>query len=411
MTGGTRQTDGTKRTPAQAPPGGLSPQGGDRPAGADPVRLLRESGQSIWLDFIHRGILKSGELRRLVEQEGVSGVTSNPTIFEKAITGSKDYDDALGRLVAQGKSAAEIYEALIVEDIRAACDVLRVRFDETKGGDGYASVEVSPLLAADTAGTIQEVRLWGAAISRPNLMVKIPATPEGIPAIEEMIAEGRNINITLIFSLTMYRQVIEAYLKGLERRAASGQPLHQIASVASFFVSRIDTEADKRLEARAAAASDPKEAERIRSLRGKVAVANAKLAYQMFREIFGSDRFKALAGRGARVQRPLWASTSTKNPAYPDLLYVETLVGPDTVNTLPPQTLEALRDHGRIVPGAVMADLDGARAVFTRLAEAGISVDDVTQTVLTSGVKLFADSFNQLLTAIESKRQAMAGAR
>ncbi len=398
MTDGTGQTDGTGR----AAPG---------PAGADVVRLLRECGQSIWLDFIHRGILKSGELRRLVEQEGVSGVTSNPTIFEKAVTGSQDYDDSLGRLVAQGESAPEIYEALVVEDIRAACDVLRVRFDETKGADGFVSVEVSPLLAADTKGTMQEVRRWASLISRPNLMVKIPATPEGIPAIEEMIAEGRNINITLIFSLTMYRRVIEAYLKGLERRAASNEPLHQVNSVASFFVSRIDTEADKRLEARAAAAADPKEAERIRSLRGKVAVANAKLAYQMFREIFGSDRFTALADRGARVQRPLWASTSTKNPAYPDLLYVETLVGPDTVNTLPPQTLEAVRDHGRIVPNAVTQDLDGARAVFARLAASGISMDEITQTVLEAGVKLFADSFTQLLAAIESKRQAMAGAR
>lgn len=389
---------------------GTRPAAARTPAGTDRIRALREAGQSIWLDFIHRGILKSGELRRLVEQ-GVSGVTSNPTIFEKAITGSTDYDEGVGRLVDQGKSAADIYEALVVEDVRAACDSLRGRFDETQGADGFVSVEVSPLLAADTAGTMKEVRRWASLVSRPNLLVKIPATPEGIPAIEEMIAEGRNINITLIFSLDMYRRVIEAYLKGLERRAAAGQPLDRIASVASFFVSRIDTEADKRLEAHAAAASDPEEAERIRSLRGKVAVANAKLAYEMFRGIFAGERFKALASRGARVQRPLWASTSTKNPAYPDLLYVEPLVGPDTVNTLPPQTLEALRDHGRIVPGAVMQDLDGARAVFARLAEIGISMDDVTHTVLVAGVKLFADSFTQLLAAIESKRQAMAGAR
>ncbi len=283
-------------------------------------------------------------------------------------------------------------------------------FDETRGTDGYVSVEVSPLLAYDTAGTVQEVRRWSARIQRPNLMVKIPATREGIPAIEEMIAEGRNINITLIFSLGMYRQVIEAYLRGLERRAAGGQPIDRVASVASFFVSRIDTEADRRLEARAQAARDPAEAARVRELRGTVAVANAKLAYQMFREVFGSSRFAALRDRGARVQRPLWASTSTKNPAYPDLLYVESLVGPDTVNTLPPHTLAALRDHGRITPGAVMQDVEGARQAFARLAELGVSIDDVTQTVLEAGVALFADSFRQLFQSIEARRQAAAGA-
>jgi len=380
-------------------------------AGKNPLRALRDVGQSIWLDYIHRGILRSGELRRFVEDDGISGVTSNPTIFEKAITGSTDYDAALAALVAEGKTAAEIYEALVVDDIRGACDVLRPVFDETHGADGYVSVEVSPLLAADTAGTVQEVRRWTGLISRPNLMVKIPGTPEGIPAIEEMIAEGRSINITLIFSLEMYRRVIEAYLRGLERRAAAGQPLHQIASVASFFVSRIDTEADTRLEARAKAASDPAEAARVRSLEGKVAIANAKLAYLMFRETFTSARFQTLANRGARVQRPLWASTSTKNPAYPDLLYVESLIGPDTVNTLPPQTIAAFRDHGRVIPGAVMKDVDGARRVFADLAAVGISLDDVTQTVLENGVKLFSDSFRQLLESIESRRQGMPGTR
>lgn len=381
-----------------------------RQAGAtNPLRALREAGQSIWLDYIHRDLLRSGEFARLV-QEGISGVTSNPTIFEKAIVESRAYDDALARLVAEGRAAEEIYEALITEDIRAAADTLRPVFDETRGADGYVSVEVSPLVAYDTAGTVQEVRRWCARIQRPNLMVKIPATREGIPAIEEMIAEGRNINITLIFSLGMYRQVIEAYLRGLERRAAGGQPVDRVASVASFFVSRIDTEADRRLEARAQAARDPAEAARVRELRGKVAIANAKLAYQAFREVFGSSRFAALRDRGARVQRPLWASTSTKNPAYPDLLYVESLVGPDTVDTLPPHTLAALRDHGRITPGAVTQDLDGARQVFARLAELGISIDDITQTVLEAGVELFADSFRQLFQSIEARRQAAAGA-
>jgi transaldolase len=366
-------------------------------------------GQSVWLDYIHRGILRSGEFARLV-QDGISGVTSNPTIFEKAITGSADYDDALAKLVAEGKSAEQIYEVLITEDIQAAADVLRPVFDDTRGGDGYVSVEVSPLIAHDTPATIEDVRKWSARISRPNLMVKIPATQEGIPAIEEMIAEGRNINITLIFSLQMYRRVIEAYVRGLERRAAAGQPLHQIASVASFFVSRIDTEADKRLEACAQAAANPPEADRALSLRGKVAIANAKLAYQMFRDVFTSARFQALAGKGARLQRPLWASTSTKNPAYPDLMYVESLIGPDTVNTLPPQTIDAFRDHGRIVPGAVMQDVDGARRVFALLAELGISIDDITQTVLDAGVKSFSDSYLQLLRSIEARRQG-AGAR
>ena len=372
----------------------------------NPLRALREAGQSVWLDYIHRGILRSGELRRLVEEDGVAGVTSNPTIFDKAISGSTDYDDSLGALVAVGKSADEIYEALVVEDIRGACDILRPVFEETGGADGYVSVEVSPLLAYDTAGTVREVRRWSTLIARPNLMVKIPATPEGIPAIEEMIAEGRSINITLIFSLAMYRRVIEAYLRGLERRTSQGQPVRQIASVASFFVSRIDTEADRRLEARIAA--DPAAAERARALRGRVAIANAELAYQQFRDIFASSRFQAPAARGARVQRPLWASTSTKNPAYPDLLYVEALIGPDTVDTMPPQTLAAFRDHGTINPRAVMEDVEGARLVFARLAELGISIDEITQTVLDAGVKLFADSFHELLATIETRRAAMA---
>jgi len=371
--------------------------------------MLREVGQSVWLDFIHRGLLRSGELGRLVRDDGVSGVTSNPTIFEKSISGSADYDAAIAGLAGAGKSAGEIYEALVVEDIRGAAEVLRPVFDETRGADGYVSVEVSPLLAHDAAGTMQEVRRWSALVDRPNVMVKIPATPQGIPAIEEMIAEGRNINITLIFSLAMYRQVIEAYLRGLERRIASGGALHTVASVASFFVSRIDTEADKRLERRIADASRA-DAERWRALLGKTAIANAKLAYQTFREVFTGVRFQALAGRGARVQRPLWASTSTKNPAYPDLLYAEALVGPDTVDTMPPQTLDAFRGHGRVSPGAVMEDVEGAAAGLAQLAAAGVSLDEVTQTLLDAGVAAFAESFNQLLASIEAKRRRAAGA-
>lgn len=386
------------------------PTQGAARGGVDPIRAIREAGQSIWLDYIHRGILKSGELRRLV-QDGISGVTSNPTIFEKAITGSHDYDDQLSRLAAEGKSTSDIYEAVIGDDIRAAADVLRPAHEASGGADGFVSIEVSPLLAHDTQGTMQEVRRWNGLISRPNVMVKIPGTLEGVPAIEEMIFEGRHINITLLFSIEAYRLVQEAYLRGLERRVAAGQPVHQIASVASFFVSRIDTEADKRLEARAKDAPPPK-AEAYRVLRGKVAIANAKLAYRLFRQTFGGPRWKALASRGARVQRPLWASTSTKNPAYPDLMYVELLVGGDTINTLPPQTIEALRDHGRIVPDAVTQGVDEAERVFAQLRELGISIDDITQTVLDAGVQSFDDSFNQLQKAISGRtRDVAAGGR
>lgn len=378
--------------------------------GADPIRALLDAGQSVWLDFMHRGILKSGELRHLVET-GVRGVTSNPTIFEKAITGSHDYDDQISRLVAEGKSPTEIYEAIVVDDIRDAADTLRPVYDASGGADGFVSIEVSPLLAHDTQGTIQEVRRWISLITRPNVMVKIPGTEEGFPAIEEMIAEGRHINITLLFSIEAYRRVQEAYLRGLERRVAAGQPVHQVASVASFFVSRIDTEADKRLEARAAAAT-AEQADALRGLRGKVAVANAKLAYRLYQQAFSGARWQALASRGARVQRPLWASTSTKNPAYPDLLYVETLVGRDTINTLPPQTIEAVRDHGRIVPDAVTQGVDEAERVLAKLRELGLSIDAITRAVLDAGVQLFSDSFNQLMRAIGSRSQDVkAGGR
>jgi len=333
-------------------------------------------------------------------------VTSNPTIFEKAISESPDYDASFARLRAKRASVTEAYETLVAEDITAACDILRPVFDQTGGADGFVSVEVSPLLAHDTDGTVREVRQWFERIGRPNLMVKIPGTPEGVPAIEAMIAEGRNINITLLFSVQAYSRVAEAYLRGLETRVAAGQPIDRVASVASFFVSRIDTETDKRLEAKLQSASDPAERARLQGLLGKVAIANAKRAYRTFREQFGSGRFNALAGRGARVQRPLWGSTSTKNPAYPDLLYVEALVGPDTVDTIPPQTLAAFRDHGRVNPRALLEGLDEADAVCRQLAEVGISIDDVTQRVLDAGVKSFADSYNQLLAAIERRLRA-----
>ncbi len=368
----------------------------------NPLLALRQAGQSVWLDFIHRKLLRSGELRRLVDDDGVAGVTSNPTIFEKAIAESRDYDEPFAQLRARRATVADAYEALVAEDITAACDVLRPVFERTGGADGFVSVEVSPLLAHDTQGTIREVRHWFDRIGRPNLMVKIPGTPEGVPAIEAMLAEGRSINITLLFSVPAYARVVEAYLRALERRVAAGQPVDRVASVASFFVSRIDTEADNRLEARLGGASDS-ERERLRSLLGKAAIANAKLAYRKFRETFSGPRFGALAARGARVQRPLWGSTSTKNPAYPDLLYVEALVGPDSVDTMPPPTLAAFRDHGRVNPRAVTEGLDEAAAVLSRLDGVGIPIDDVTQTVLDAGVASFADSYRQLLTAIERR--------
>jgi transaldolase len=372
----------------------------------NPLLALRKAGQSVWLDYIQRSLLQSGELRRLVEEDGLSGVTSNPTIFDKAISESSDYDASFARLRAKKASVAEAYETLVAEDITAACDILRPVFDQTGGTDGFVSVEVSPLLAHDAEGTVQEVRRWFERINRPNLMVKIPGTPEGVPAIEAMIGEGRNINITLLFSVKAYAQVAGAYLRALERRAAAGEPIDRVASVASFFVSRIDTETDKRLEAKMQGASDPVERQRLQSLLGKAAIANAKLAYGTFREQFSGERFKALAKRGARVQRPLWGSTSTKNPAYPELLYVEALVGPDTVDTIPPQTLAAFRDHGRVNPRAVMEGLDEAEMVFPRLAQVGIGIDDVTQRVLDAGVRSFADSYQQLLGSIERRLRA-----
>ncbi len=371
-----------------------------------PLLALRQAGQSVWLDYIHRKLLQSGELRRLVEEDGLRGVTSNPTIFEKAISESPEYNEPFARLRSRGATVAQAYETLVTEDITAACDVLRSVFDETGGADGFVSVEVNPLLAHDAEATVREVRQWFDRIGRPNLMVKIPGTPEGVPAVEAMLAEGRNINITLLFSVQAYAQVAEAYLRALERRVSAGQPVERVASVASFFVSRIDTEADKRLEAKMKSASDPAERQMLQSLMGTAAIANAKRAYRMFRELFSGARFKALAAKGARAQRPLWGSTSTKNPAYPDLLYVEALVGPDTVDTMPPQTIAAFRDHGKVNPRAVMEGLDEADAVITRLARAGISIDDVTRQVLDAGVTSFSDSYHQLLGAIERRLKA-----
>jgi transaldolase len=369
----------------------------------NPLVELSKSGQSIWHDGIERGLITSGELKRLIDEDELRGVTSNPTIFEKAINSSDDYSDQLREQAERQKSASEIYEALAVRDIQMAADLLAPVFEKTGGADGFVSLECSPLLAHDTAVTIEEVRHLWSVLNRKNAMIKIPATSEGFPAIEQCIYEGININITLIFSLESYKKTIEAYLFGLKRRLAEDKPIDRIASVASFFVSRIDTAVDKRLEERIARAGSENERAKLESLLGRIAIANAKMAYQIFKEIFHGERFATLRTQGARVQRPLWASTSAKNPAYSDVFYVEALIGSETVNTLPPATLKAFRDHGR-VRLSLEENLEEEGAVLARLEEVGISLDEVTQQVLDEGVSLFAKSFEKLMMAIQSRR-------
>jgi transaldolase len=364
------------------------------------IRLYEDFGQSPWLDNLQRGYITSGELARL-RDDGVRGLTSNPTIFQKAISGSGDYDDQFRSISAARGPVIDDYWALVVHDIEAACDVFDPVFDSSGGRDGFVSVEVDPGLAHDGAGTAAAARHLHEQIARRNLMVKIPATGAGVEPIRAMIAEGRNINVTLIFSLERYAEVIEAYLAGLEALAAGGDAdLSTVASVASFFVSRVDTEVDRRLEAIGTPAA--------LELRGKAAVAQAKLAYQQFRERFSGARWDALAARGARVQRPLWASTSTKNPEYPDTLYVDELIGPDTVNTLPDATIEAFADHGTL-RRRVDEDVDEARAVWDRLAAVGIDMTDVAAQLEREGVASFQKSFDELLTALDTKAAELRG--
>jgi len=372
----------------------------------NPLIELTRLGQSIWYDNIERRLITSGLLKRLIEEDGLSGVTSNPAIFEKAIGGSDDYLDQLRELAHKGKSAMEIYEALAISDIQSAADALAPVFERTGGTDGFVSLECSPLLAHKTGETVEEARRLFKLVDRKNVMIKIPGTPEGIPAIEQCIYEGININITLLFSLESHRQTIDAYIRGLERRAAEGKPVTGIASVASFFVSRIDTAVDKRLEELIARSDGEEEKEKLRSLRGKIAIANAKMAYQIFKQVFHGERFAALKTQGAQAQRPLWASTSTKNPAYLDVYYVEALVGPETVDTLPPATLEAFRDHGR-VRVTLEENLDEERARLALLEEVGISLDEVTRQVLADAVRLFVEPFEKLLQTIETRRNEL----
>ena len=355
---------------------------------------LAELGQAIWLDYISRSLITSGELQELVDQ-GLRGVTSNPSIFEKAIAGSADYDEDLNRLVRAGRSVAEIYEDLAMSDIRSAADILRPIYEKSKGADGFVSLEVNPALAHDTEATIAEARRLFASLERPNVMIKVPATPAGIPAVESLIGEGININVTLIFSLEQYEAVAAAYIAGLEKLALSGGDLGKVASVASFFISRVDTAVDKALEEIGNA-----------GIQGKIAIGNAKIAYSRFRQILSSERWQKLAAQTARVQRPLWASTSSKNPAYPDTLYVDNLIGSDTVNTLPPATLDDFLDHGTVA-ATVETDVAGARNRMAQLTELGIDLDAITSKVLDEGVAAFAKSFEGLIASIAAKRRGL----
>ncbi len=376
--------------------------------GTSPLLDLQQMGQSVWCDSISRSLLDSGELRRLIAEDGLRGMTSNPSIFEKAISGGTDYDREIRTMARAGFSAERIYEVLAIKDIQGAADQFGALFEATGGGDGYVSLEVSPHLAYRTRETVEEARRLWQAVARPNVMIKVPATPAGMPAIRQLLGEGINVNITLMFSMEHYLQVAEAYLQGIETLAASAHPV-PAASVASFFVSRVDSVVDKLLQERELRAGTPAERERCRKLLGRAAVANTRLVYQKFREIFSGSRFLRLKQKGFRVQRPLWASTSTKNPRYRDVLYVEELIGPDTVNTMPLETLSAFRDHG-VVRATLEEDPDGSRQTWVRLQELGIDMNAVTLKLQEDGVKLFADAFDRLLASIQSKQQAVLSA-
>jgi transaldolase len=357
---------------------------------------LQKLGQSIWLDFISRKLMDSGELDKLIK-EGLRGMTSNPTIFEQSISKSSEYDRDIQQGIASGWDAKAIYESLAIADIRRAADALRVVFDESGEADGFVSLEVAPALAHDTAGTMQEARRLWKSVDRPNLMIKVPGTKEGVPAIRTLLSEGLNINITLLFSLEQYREVIEAYMQSLEIRLAAGQNLSQVSSVASFFISRVDNVADKQLSEK----NHPE-------LASKAAIANACEAYRLYLDSIATERWKKVKASGARVQRPLWASTSTKNPAYSDILYVQELIAKDTVNTLPPVTLDAFKDHGRLEEG-LLRNLKSSRQTLQAIADAGVDINKITFDLIEDGVKKFAESFAQLLGAIEKKLTAEQG--
>jgi len=367
----------------------------------NPLRDLEKLGQSIWLDFITRQFIVDGHLKKLIENDGLKGVTSNPTIFQKAFSGGKEYDQPISQLQAQGLSAERIFETIAIQDIQQACDLFRPVYDRTHAGDGFVSLEVSPHLARDTQGTLAEARKLFDAVKRPNVMIKIPGTKEGLGAIEQALGDGININVTLIFSLKRYQEVMEAWLSGLEKLAKAASlpagrlPLAAVASVASFFVSRVDTLVDGLLEKK----NRPE-------LMGKAAIANARLAYQMFEKMKAGPRFQALAAKGVRVQRPLWASTSTKNPKYRDVLYVEELVGKETVDTLPLPTVDAFRDHGQ-AKAALPGDPAQAQKELDQLKAAGIEMDQVTQQLEDDGVRLFMESYDSLIKSLNEKKEAL----
>jgi len=365
---------------------------------------LAAQGQSVWLDNITRDLIQRGKLKSLIEA-GLRGITSNPTIFQKTIESGHAYDQQIAQLAGQGKAPEAIYEALTISDIQAACDQLQVVYEREHGADGFASIEVNPKLSRDTEGSIAEARRLWREVNRPNLMVKIPGTREGVPAVKECLSEGININITLLFSRGNHERVMYAYLEALESRLKAGQPIRNIASVASFFVSRVDTLVDELLEKQIASAQDKSEKERLRNLLGKAGIANAKLAYDRFRKIFDSDRFMALQLKGARVQRPLWASTSTKNPVYRDVMYVEELIGPNTVNTVPDKTLDALEDHAQI-ERTVDSELHHAENVMEALKLAGIRFDAVTPQLEDEGIEKFNESYDEVVAGVRGKLAA-----
>ena len=374
------------------------------PSASDRLQRLHDAGVSIWLDFIERTILRNGDLERRIREDALTGMTSNPTIFEKALAEGSAYDDQI-RTASGDFTAMELFELISTTDVRDACDIFRGVYDREGAKDGFVSIEVSPAAAHDLLGTVSEAaRLW-STVDRPNVMVKVPGTIEGADAVRRLIASGLNINITLLFSLDAYRRVIEAYMAGLEERVAAGKDIRNIASVASFFVSRVDSEVDKRLDAILKSAA-PEKRKQIDSLRGKAAIANAKLAYRIFQKEFSSPRWKKLEAKGASVQRVLWASTSTKNPSYRDVMYVEQLIGPHTVNTMPPQTIEAFRDHGE-VKRTVDKEVDVAETVIRDLAQLGISIDDVTEKLLVDGLASFQKSYDTLIAGLSKKTKAL----
>ena len=367
----------------------------------NPLQALLTYGQSMWLDYIRRDLLTSGQLKKMIDDDGLRGMTSNPSIFEKAIGESSLYDDLLQSLVARKDlDATGRYELLAIRDIQDAADILRPVYESSKFRDGYVSLEVSPLLALKTDETIEEARRLWKAVNRENVMIKVPGTTEGLPAIRTLIGEGININVTLLFAQEVYEKAAEAYISGLEELAKRGGNLKKVASVASFFISRIDVAVDSMIEAKLKGVSNAQQETMLKSLLGKVAIANGKLAYRSYQRLFSGPRWQTLAAQGAQTQRVLWASTSTKNPAYRDVMYVEELIGPDTVNTMPPATVDAFREHGRL-RNSLTEDVAGAQNVMDNLARMGISIKEVTTKLTEDGVKLFADAFHKLLAAVE----------